>query len=55
MSPYITKLIERPADHKQFAVLLGMDAMRACLGKRPRNFTVAEIIRGLQRMEATKE
>jgi len=56
MSPYVAKLIEqRPADHKQFVVLLGMDALRACFGLKPKNFTVTEIIQTLQKMEATKE
>jgi hypothetical protein len=32
----------------QFSVCIGMDAMRACMGKPTRNFSVDEIVRWLR-------
>ena len=37
----------------QFAVCMGMDAMRLCLGISPRNFTRDEVIRWLRLMSKT--
>lgn len=34
----------------QFAVCIGTDAMRLCMGKKPRNFSRAEVIRWLNIM-----
>ena len=34
-----------------FAVTMGMDAMRLCLGMRPRNHTAADVIRWIKCME----
>lgn len=43
------------ADPLQFAVLIGTDAMRLCMGKAPRNFTRQEVIRWLQIMERSSD
>jgi hypothetical protein len=34
----------------EFAVCMGMDAMRLCLGGKPRNFTLNEVIRWMRVM-----
>jgi hypothetical protein len=34
-----------------FAVTMGMDAMRLCLGIRPRNHSAADVIRWIKLME----
>jgi hypothetical protein len=36
------------SDPRVFAVCIGMDAMRLCIGQKPRNFTVAQVIRWLR-------
>lgn len=38
---------------QEFAVCMGMDAMRLCLGQKPRNFSVEEVIRWLGLMNAS--
>lgn len=40
----------RPDNPHVFAVCIGMDAMRLCLGKPPRNFTADDVIRWLRLM-----
>lgn len=51
MSPYVAGLVDH--DSKQFIVLLAMDAMRGVLGIEPKNFTLVEIIRALERAKRT--
>lgn len=48
--------IDRPEGRspQEFAVCMGMDALRICLGKEPRNFTPAEVVRWMNVMLASR-
>lgn len=39
----------------EFSVCMGMDAMRLCLGMKPRNFTVDEVIRWLRLVQGVSK
>lgn len=38
--------------YRAFAVCMGMDALRLCLGQEPKTFSVAEVVRWIKTVDA---